>query len=110
LDLTFDTTAYSSKVILQAANNFSGLCVRNVLLCIKLKWSITPLVSEYLKHIGNVTCVSLTLYNLHQKLKIQSNSTIYTYHPSKSSFSLISGLIDNLLMSKVDTDIPESVF
>jgi len=76
----------------------------------KWKWSITPLVSEYLKHIGNVTCVSLAVYNLHQKLKSQSNSTICIHHLSKSSVASMSGLINNLLMGKVDTDILKSVF
>jgi len=68
------------------------------------------LVSEYLKHLRNVTCISLSLYNLDQKLKCQSSNTICIYHPSKSYVSSMSGLINNLVLGKVDTDIPKGVF
>ena len=67
-------------------------------------------MSEYLKRIGNVTCVSLDIYNLHQKLKSQSKSTICIYRPLKSSVASRSRSINNLLMGKVDTDILKSVF
>ena len=43
-------------------------------------------------------------------MEIKTNVVGRIYHPSKSSVAWMSGLISNLLIGKVETDIPKSIF